>query len=331
MREVGDLARGHSLDGPGDRRDPVRGRAATTADDVQPAVAGELAEHLGRVVPVSQEAAEAVGHAGVGVATDPGPADRGQALDRVAHLFDPDRTVQTHAQSVAVRDRIIKRLDRLGRERTVVVEDRSRDHHGQSRAGLFEELVNGKQAGFQHERVKRGLRQEQVDARLDQGLDLRLVVGHHLIEGHVAAARVLDVNSHRELLLGRPDAAGHEPGLIRIPAGVVVGGPSRQLGGRPVQLVDVLLETELLQSDRRGVEGVGLNDIGAGLQVGPVDLLDHPRLGCHQHLGAVLQMVIVAGEPAAAHVFLGQLVGVDQSPHRSVKDHDSAGQDLLKP
>ena len=45
------------------------------------------------------------------------------------------------------------------------------------------------------------------------------VVGDHLVEGHVAAAGVLDVNAHRELLLGRPDAAGDEPRLVGILAG----------------------------------------------------------------------------------------------------------------
>ena len=51
---------------------------------------------------------------------------------------------------------------------------------------------------------------------------------------------------------------------------------------------DVFLEPELLERDRRAVEGVGLDDVGAGLEVGAMDVLDDLGLGEHQGLGAVL-------------------------------------------
>ncbi len=79
--------------------------------------------------------------------------------------------------------------------------------------------------------------------------------------------------------------------------------------------MNVFLKTELFEPDRRAVEGVGLDDVGAGLQVGTVDLLDHSRLGRDEHLGAVLQMVRVPGKPSPAHVLFGQLVRIDQRTH----------------
>ena len=80
--------------------------------------------------------------------------------------------------------------------------------------------------------------------------DLLVVGGDHLVEGHVAAAGIVDVDAHRELLLGRPDAAGDEPGLAGVLAGELVGGAAGELGGGPVQLDDVVLEAELLQRQR---------------------------------------------------------------------------------
>ena len=124
------------------------------------------------MVLVAQEAAEAVGHAGVGIATDARPADRRQALDRAAHQVDADGAVEPDGQGVEVRDRVVKRLDRLGREGAAVVEDRPRDHHRQPRAGLLEELVDGEQARLHDQRVERRLGQQDVDAAGDQGADL---------------------------------------------------------------------------------------------------------------------------------------------------------------
>ena len=94
-----------------------------------------------------------------------------------------------------------------------------------------------------------GLGQQDVDAAGHQGADLLRVAGDHLVEGHVAPAGVLDVDAHRELLLGRPDAAGDEPGLVGVLAGELVGRAAGQLGRGLVQLEDVLLEAELLERD----------------------------------------------------------------------------------
>ena len=56
--------------------------------------------------------------------------------------------------------------------------------------------------------------QEDVDAAGDQAVNLLGVSGHHLIEGHVAPARVVDVRAQGQGLVGRPDAAGDEARLV---------------------------------------------------------------------------------------------------------------------
>ena len=62
-----------------------------------------------------------------------------------------------------------------------------------------------------------------------------------------------------------------------------------------------------------------------------MDVLDQLGLGQDEHFGAVLEVAAVPGEPLAAEVLLGQLVGVNQSPHRPVEDHDPPIEDLVKP
>ena len=195
-----------------------------------------------RVVLVAQEAAEAVGHAGVGIATDAGPADRRQALDRVAHQVDADRAVEPDGEGVEVRDRVVKRLDRLGRERAAVVEDRPRDHHRQPRAGLLEELVDGEQARLHDQRVERRSRAAGCRPRRRPGR---------------GSARCSWRPSRRRSTSRRPGSSTWMPiescflvgpmlpatnrGLSGVLPGELVRRAPGQLGGRLVQLEDVFL------------------------------------------------------------------------------------------
>ena len=161
--------------------------------------------------------------------------------------------------------------------------------------------------------------------------DLLGVGGDQLVEGRVAPARVLDVDAHRELLLGRADAAGDEARLVGVIAGEFVGRAAGQLGGRLVDLEDVLLEAELLERYGRAVERVGLDDVGARFQVRAMDLVDDLGLGQDQGFGTILDAEGVPREPASSDVLLGELIRIDEGAHRAVEDHDPPRQDLFEP
>ena len=114
----------------------------------------------------------------------------------------------------------------------------------------------------------------------DQAVDLLGVGGDHLVEGHVATAGVVDVGCpSRAVLLVGPMLPATNRGLSGVRAGELVGRAAGELDGRAVQLDDVVLEAELRQRHGVAVERVGLDDVGAGLEVGAVDLLDHLRAG----------------------------------------------------
>ena len=161
---------------------------------------------------------------------------------------------------------------------------------GSRRAGLLEKGLHREQAGLHDQGVEGCLGQENVDAAGDQSADLLGVIRDHLVEGDVAAAGVFDVDAHRELLVGRPDAAGDESGLIGISPCEVVSRPARQLGRGLVQREDVVLEAELSERDRRPIERVGLDDVGACFEIGAMDAVDQLGLSRDQHLGAVFQV-----------------------------------------
>ena len=64
-------------------------------------------------------------------------------------------------------------------------------------------------------------------------------------------------------------------GLSGSCVGELVGGPPGERGGGPVHLEDEMLQAVVGHRDLVRVERVGLDDVGAGVEVGAVDVGDH--------------------------------------------------------
>ena len=106
----------------------------------------------------------------------------------------------------------------------------------------------------------------------------------------------------------------------------------RPLGGdfafampRPfdVQLVGHVLEQVVGLRDGGAAERVGLDDVGAGGQVLPVDLADHVGPRQDQQVVVALEILRVILEALAAEVRFRQLVALDHRAHRAVEDEDA--------
>src|SRR5262249_17777104 len=145
VRQVGHAARGDAPDFAGDGGDPLRGGAAAAADDVDPAVAGEFAEHVGGAIAAdAAEAAHAVGKAGVGVANNRLAGQVRQAFERLAQEVYADTAIEADGQGVEVGDGDVKRLGRLRKERPAAgVVERAGDDDRQLDVVLGEVLVDG--------------------------------------------------------------------------------------------------------------------------------------------------------------------------------------------
>ena len=79
---------------------------------------------------------------------------------------------------------------------------------------------------------------------------------------------------------------------------------------RLVDLEDVLLAARTRPATAAlPLKVSGLDDVGAGLEVGAVDVLDQLRLGEDQDLGAVLERHGMAGKRVAAIVLLRRAAG----------------------
>ena len=75
--------------------------------------------------------------------------------------------------------------------------------------------------------------------------------------------------------------------------------------------------------DRRRVERVGADDVGAGLEIGIVDRANDVGPRQHQEVVVALEVVRMAGEAGAAIVGLAEPVALDHRAHRAVQDQDA--------
>ena len=216
-----------------------------------------------------------------------------------------------------VLHRVPQRLDRLrGDHRLAAAADGRRDHDRQLLAVRVEHLADRDQRRLGVQRIEDRLDQQHVAAARDQRADLLGVGRLHLVEGDDAEAGVVGVGRIRQRDRERTDAAGDEAlpavGVADAigPLAALAGGLLVDLPGQALQervLDDLLVEgrvlaaavlarivdEELALGDAGRAEGVGLDDVGAGLEEAPVDVADHLRLRQREQV-AVVQQVLAA-------------------------------------
>ena len=81
--------------------------------------------------------------------------------------------------------------------------------------------------------------------------------------------------------------------------------------------------------DARGTECVCFDDVGSCLQVFAVDVGHHIRTGQTKQVIVALHLPGYILKPLAAEIFFTQVVFLNHGPHRSVKDKDATGHQLL--
>ncbi len=311
-----------ALDGGGDGGDVGRRGAAAAADQVHVAGLGELADDRGGLLGRLVVLAERVGQPGVGVAGDERVGDPRHLGDVGAHLLGAERAVEADRDRVDVPDRVPERLRHLaGQGAAGGVGDGAGDDDRPASAVLLEDRLDREDRGLGVEGVEDRLDEEQVRAAVEQAAGRLGVRRDQLVEAHVAGGRVVDVGRDRRRPGGRAERAGDVARPVRCD-GDLVGDPAGQPRGLEVELERELLHAVVRQRDRGGVEGVGLDDVGAGLEVLAVDPGDDLGLGEGEQVVVALQVPGPVREPLAAVAGLGRTVPLDRRTHGTVDDQD---------
>ena len=291
-----------------DGSDVLGRRPAAAADDGHAEALDELAEHVGQRLGLLGEDRLAVGalqrQAGVGDAVHRHRAELAEEADRVAHVLGAGRAVEAERVDLQRLERGQHRAD-VGAEQHLAAVGQQRDagldrHRAAER---LERLARAEDRGLDLEDVLRGLDDQQVGAALHEAARLLLEDRDQLAEGDLAQGRVVGGGQ----VAGRPDRAGDEVLLARRLA--------RDLGRLAVDLERVLAQAPFVELQARGLEAVGLHDLGAHL--------DHRRVQRLDDVGPVQDERLVALALQPAVVGRREVVLLERRAHRAVEDDDA--------
>ncbi len=150
------------------------------------------------------------------------------------------------------------------------------------------------------------------------------------VEGDGAVAGVVNVGREREGFVGGTDGAC-DPDFAAGVAGVGVGGVAREPCGGAVEFGDPVLEVVVGLRDTCAVEGVGLDDVRTGFEVGAVDTGDDVWAGDDEQVVVAFKVGGMCSKlRVIAEVFLAELVLLDHGAHGPVEDDDALGEKLAE-
>jgi hypothetical protein len=287
-------------------------RSAAAADEVHEPVAGEPGEVAARVGGLLVVCAELVRQASVRVARDVRRRHAREILHERPHLLRTEGAVDADDQRLRVLDGRPKRLDRLSREIPAAhVDSREREPERE----LRRRLLRGDDRRLRVQRVEDRLDEQDVDPAFRERRYLfRVRLAHH-VERDGAVSGIVDLRREGQRHVERPDRARDE-------AAVLVRDGAGEPRALERHLRRVILEPVVGLADARRGERVRRGDVGAGLEVAPVDVRDDLRPRQVEHVGVAGDVVRMFPEALAAVRILPTDVALDEHAPRAVEDGD---------
>ena len=301
----------------------LRRGAAAAADDIDQSGAGEFAEQFGHVVRAFVVIAEFIRQAGIRIGADESIGDAAKFLDMRAHFGGAERTVQPDGDRIGMLHGVPERRRRLAGQKTAgAVGDGAGNHHRHIDAARVARFRDGVDRRLGIERVEDGFDQQKVGAAVEQTLDLLGVSRAQLVEGNGAETGIGNVRRNRRGPVGRPERAGDETWNAVLGLGVL-GRLARQPRAREIQLIGNVFHAVIGLRDGRRGKRVGRDDVGAGLEVGIMNVADRARPRQIQEIVVAAHFAVPGIEARAAIAVFIQLERLDHRAHRAI-EHENA-------
>src|SRR3977135_524568 len=151
-----------------------------------------------------------------------------------------------------------------------------------------------------------------------------------LIESDAPRSRTVHILRHRCRAIGGPHRAGYETLTAGMGCLKFVGDLARNLGARHVERVNVILQAVIERRNRVRVERVGLDDIGAGFEILPLNGLHDLRLRDIQHVVGLAQILRMLRELGPSKGGLVKLLRLDHRAHGAIQNDDPLLQEILQ-
>jgi hypothetical protein len=191
---------------------------------------------------------------------------------------------------------------------------------------LIKILVDGKHRRLGVQRVENGLHQQEIRPASHQAVDGLGIARDQFIKADIAVTRVVHIRADAGGTVGGPQHAGAEARLGRILCGLGNTQRLHQLGRRVVDLPHQAFHPVVGHGNRRGIESVGFNDVGPGIQIRLMNAAYHVRPGQHQQVVVAFYVTGPVGKPLATVIRFLQRMALDHGAHAAIQDQDALGQ-----
>ena len=223
-----------------------------------------------------------------------------QLLEEGRHFVRSKRAVQSDHERTRVRGGIEKRFHGLPAQRsTGAVRHCARDDQRYAAPALLERVRDREKSRLRVQSVEDGLDEQEIDAALEQAVDLVAIAALDLVEGDGAEAGIVHVRRERGGDgKGTKRPSDEAPGigtdlLDRLPCEPRRGDVHLVRDRAQFRIIDDalkklgilasarsrLVKEKFVQADGGGAEGIGLEHVGAGLKIFLVHALDCGRAG----------------------------------------------------
>ena len=236
---------------------------------------------------INVAALDGAGHAGIGLGGERQGSGVAHAFDGVEHGYRPDTAIDAENIDIPFGEAGGKVL-RVGAVEAVSIlvnGDLGDDGH----VGV--DLAAGEHSLMQFFHIAEGFEDQQIDSTFDQSGNLLAKSGTRLFERNLAEG--FDTNAERAYRAGDP-------------ASEALGCLASQVSAGDVDVAYMAGQTVAGQAKAVGTEGIGFNDLGAGLQIVVVHASDQVGLGN-------VQLVIATVDENA--------LGVEEGTHGSIAEH----------
>jgi len=303
--------------------DVIRRRSATAAHHIHETARGEFRHDGGHLFGGFIIFSEFIGQAGVRVSTHARVGDPRKLGDVGPKVGRTQRAVEADHERLRMPHRIPECLGRLPRQRPAGgIRDRAGNHDRQLEPQRFETATHREDRRLRIEGVEDRFDHEKVDAAFDQRHRGNLIRLGKPFERGVAVTGIVHVGRDRRGAIARAQNARNE---LRFTAlrGKTVGGLACEPGCRTIEVSYERLHAVV--AHRRGirVERVGFDDVGAGFEELPVDVLNQLGTRYRQQVVVALQVPVPLAESLAAEIVLCQAIALNHSAHRTIEKQDS--------
>jgi len=157
---------------------------------------------------------------------------------------------------------------------------------------------------------------------LDEAARLLAIRQAQIVETDGAIARIVDVGRDRGRAVSWTHGAGDEaaPAILRL-------GECRSLAcdqcRLAVEFVCQPLHAVIGLGDGGARESVGLDDVGAGLEIAQMDVAHRLRLGQHQEIVVALELLLPVAEARTAEILLREPQILDLCAHGAIEYQDA--------